>query len=328
MKCVLVAGARPQFVKAAALLPALRARSETVFVHTGQHGDPAMVEAHFEGLGLDEPDIRLEPGRPRMDAMVDGLAGVIEAEAPDRVVVMGDADSTVAGARAAARRGVFLVHVEAGARSGERSLKEERNRIETDGLSDLLLCSTEGHARNLADRPRVHVVGDVMADVLLALEGEIRARSPGGDYGVLTLHRASTADDPAAVRRVMDALGARRVVFPVHPRTKIAAAPPNVELRAPMAYLDFLGLVAGASFVLTDSGGLQKEAYLLGVPCITLREATEWSETVDAGWNMLVGTDPDRIAAALRKPPRAPERRPFYGAGDAARRTAELVCTA
>jgi UDP-N-acetylglucosamine 2-epimerase len=169
-----------------------------------------------------------------------------------------------------------------------------------------------------------------MADVLLAREREIRRRAAeaGDPYGVLTMHRAATADDPAAVARVLEAAGAAGVpvVFPRHPRTRLAGEPPaSIEVRPPLPYLDFLGLVAGAQFVLTDSGGLQKEAYLLGVPCITLRDATEWSETVDAGWNVLVGTDRARIAAALAAPPRAPGRPGLYGDGNAAVRMAELV---
>jgi len=333
MRLLVVVGTRPQFVKVAALLPALRRRGETILVDTGQHDDPRMVDAHFADLGLSAPDVRLEVsglGRPvRMTVMVGGLQEVYAEHRPDRVVVMGDTDTALAGATAAAGADIPVAHVEAGARSGEPDLPEERNRLRIDEIADLLFCATPGHAANLAGREGVHVVGDVMADVLLARESEISSRTTRGDpYGVLTMHRAATADDPAAVARVLEAAGAVGVpvVFPRHPRTRIAGDPPeSVEVRPPLPYLDFLGLVAGARFVLTDSGGLQKEAYLLGVPCITLRDATEWPETIDAGWNVLVGTDPARITAALAVPPRAPDRPALYGDGAAAVRIAELV---
>jgi UDP-N-acetylglucosamine 2-epimerase len=261
--------------------------------------------------------------------MVDALAGVIAERAPRRVIAMGDTDSTLAAALAASLSGTPLAHVEAGARSGERDLPEERNRLVVDELADLLLCSTDAHARNLAGRDGVHVVGDLMADLLLAREESIRVHAIDGEYGVLTMHRAATADDPAAIARVLEAVGRTGidVVFPCHPRTRgnLGVVPANVTVTEPKKYVGFLRLVAGASFVLTDSGGLQKEAYLLGVPCITLRERTEWTETVDAGWNVLVGTDSARIESAVASPPRSGARPALYGDGHAARRIAELV---
>jgi len=330
MKCALVVGARPQFVKAAALLPALRARGETLFWHTGQHRDPGLSARQFADLELPEPDLLLdETGPDRTEAMARGLAGAIEAAGVDRVVVMGDTDSTVAGARAARRTGRFLAHVEAGCRSGEPDLPEERNRIEVDESSDLLLCSTALDARHLEGRRGVHVVGDVMADLLLAYEAEIRARAPrGGEpYAVLTLHRAATVDDPATLERVLGAVAAvgMRVVLPVHPRVKRRDFPRPIQAVPPMAYRDFLALVAGAALVLTDSGGLQKEAYLLGVPCLTLRDATEWGQTVEEGWNVLVGTDPARLRAALEREWPTGERKPLFGDGRASPRIAALV---
>jgi UDP-N-acetylglucosamine 2-epimerase len=329
MRVAVVAGARPQFVKAAALVPALKARAEVLFLHAGQHADPRLVEAHFEGLALPRPDHRVtllaQDRAPRLAEMVAKLAALLQEHPVDRVFSLGDADTAVAAALAASFRDVPVAHVEAGARSGERDLPEERNRILVDELADLLLCSTEAHARNLEERDGIHVTGDVMADVLLAR----RDRLPrgGGDYGVLTLHRARTADDPAAVARVLEAAegAGTRILFPRHPRTRVARLPGNVEERPPLPYLEFLGLVADARFVLTDSGGLQKEAYLLGVPCITLRDATEWGETVACGWNVLVGTDPRRIAAALGSPPRGAARPPLYGDGHAAERIAALL---
>jgi len=333
MRLLLAAGARPQFVKAAALLPALDPRAEVLFVHTGQHSDRRMVEAHFEGLGLRVPDICLGCGgssrAERVAAMVEAIARTAADRRVERILALGDADTALAAALAGSLAGIPVAHVEAGARSFDRSLPEERNRIVVDELSDLLFCSTPAHAAHLAGRSGVEVAGDVMADICLAREAEIRRRARPGDHLLLTLHRAAVADDPAAVARVVRAVAAKatRVLFPVHPRTAraLGAPPRNVELLEPQPYLDFLALVAGARVVATDSGGLQKEAYLLGVPCVTLRDSTEWGETVDAGWNRLAGTDPARIAAALADPPRGASRPPIFGDGRAAERIARSV---
>ncbi len=334
MSVVVVAGARPQFVKAAALLPALRARTTALLVHTGQHGDPRMVEAHFEGLGLAPPDERLElrerERAPRLAEMSAGLAALFARLHPSRVLALGDTDTTVAAAEAAAALRIPVGHVEAGARSGEPDLPEERNRIRVDALSDLLFCSTPAHAAHLGGRRGVHVVGDLMADALLAREAIVRARTadrPRTPYGILTVHRAATADDPRALARVLAGVATSPcpVLFPLHPRTRPTDLPPAVSPRPPLPYLEFLALVAGAAFVATDSGGVQKEAYLLGVPCITLREATEWGETVAEGWNVLVGTDTARIGRAIARPPRAATRPPLYGDGRAGPRIAALL---
>ncbi|MEE8107262.1 MAG: UDP-N-acetyl glucosamine 2-epimerase [Planctomycetota bacterium] len=335
MDWAVVAGARPQFVKAAALMPVLRARGDAALIHTGQHTDKTLVEDHFADLGLDAPDVSLQTTggnrATRLASMVDRLAAVFEERRPRCVVVFGDTDSTLAAAIAGSFNNIAVAHVEAGARSGERDLPEERNRILVDEMSDLLFCSTEAHARNLAGRRGVFTVGDVMADVLFAKEKAIRAAIPAvdSDYAVLTLHRAGTADDPAAVARVLDAASrlGMPVHFPVHPRTKksLGRLPVNVRETEPLPYVKFLGLVAGARLVLTDSGGLQKEAYLLGTPCITLRDATEWEETLAAGWNTLAGTDVRRIGMAARQPPRMDERYPVYGDGDAAKKIAERL---
>ena len=328
MRCALVAGARPQFIKAAALLPALRERGETLFWHTGQHTHPGLSADLFEDLRLPEPDLHLEvEGDDRTNDMARELRRAVEREQVDCVVVMGDTDSTVAGALAADGR--FLVHVEAGCRSGEEDLPEEQNRILVDAKSDLLLCSTQADADNLAGRDGVHVVGDVMADLLYAHEAQIRARAPRGQepYAVLTLHRAGTVDDPARLDEVLNGVAAvgMRVVLPVHPRLKRTDFPSPIEPVPPLPYREFLALVAGAALVLTDSGGLQKEAYLLGVPCITLRRATEWGQTVEAGWNVLAGPDAAGIRAALdhQWPSGAPQ--PLFGDGQASTRIAQLI---
>ncbi|MDH3591553.1 MAG: UDP-N-acetyl glucosamine 2-epimerase [Planctomycetota bacterium] len=330
MTILVVAGARPQFVKAAALMPAL---PDAELVHTGQHRDPRMVDAHFEGLGLAPPsvtlDVDISDRTARLTHMSLRLVDVIRKRGSKRVLALGDTDSAVATAMAGEISGTPVGHVEAGARSGEPDLPEETNRIVIDRLSDLCFCSTPQHASNLGDRDGVHVVGDVMADVLMRHEDEIRARRRDGDeYAVLTLHRAATADDPETVAAVLDAVAGAAgvpVLFPRHPRTPLPIEPDGLVAMEPLSYLDFLGLVAGAQVVVTDSGGLQKEAYLLGVPCITLREKTEWGETVDAGWNVLAGVEPARIRAALAAPPRAGARPSLYGDGRAAERIAELV---
>jgi UDP-GlcNAc3NAcA epimerase len=349
MKCALIAGVRPQFIKAAVLLPALRERCETLFVHTGQHADPRMSAAQFADLALPDPDVVLvSDDGARLTTMTAQLAAVFREHAIERVVVMGDTDSTVAGARAAREVGLPCAHVEAGCRSGEPDLPEERNRIEVDGLCDLLLCSTERDAAHLSashlsgesvagnSGAQVHVVGDVMADLLLAREAEIRANAPrGGDpYAVLTIHRAATADDPAlldAIFGALDGIG-MRVLFPKHPRIRRTDFPAFIQAVLPLPYGEFLSMVAGAARLLTDSGGLQKEAYLLGVPCITLRDATEWGDTVDAGWNVLTGTDPIRIRAALAQetlPGGAADRPrpPLFGDGAASQRVAALIAS-
>jgi UDP-N-acetylglucosamine 2-epimerase len=332
MRLLLAAGARPQFIKAAALLPALRRRHEVFFVHTGQHDDPRMVEAHFAGLGLPAPDARLESraeGAARLARMIEGLAPLCRRT--DRVLALGDTDSAHATALAAAFSGVPVAHVEAGARSGDRSMPEERNRILVDELSDRLFCSTAAHAGNLGGRGGVEVVGDVMADLLLAREREIRSRPRpiAEEYALLTLHRAATADDPEAVARVLAAVASSPfpALFPIHPRTarSMPKPPGRIRVTEPLPYLEFLAAVAHARLVLTDSGGLQKEACLLGVPCVTLRETTEWRETVEAGWNRLAGTDPARILEAMRAPrPTGPPPR-LYGEGRAAERIAAAL---
>ncbi|MEM8884463.1 MAG: UDP-N-acetylglucosamine 2-epimerase [Planctomycetota bacterium] len=331
MTVALVVGARPQFVKAAALLPALRDRGPTLLVHTGQHTDAELDADQFASLGLPAPDVRLTADGDRdarRTGMVEGLRAAFAEHAIERVVVLGDTDSTVAGAEAAHALGLPLTHVEAGARSGEPDLPEEINRVRVDELSDRLLCSTAAHADNLAGRTGVHVVGDLMAAALQARAETIRAQAPsGGDpYAVLTVHRAGTADDPAALESIVQGLAGigMRVVFPKHPRVQRRDFPAPIVVVPPMPYLAFLSLVAGATRVLTDSGGLQKEAYLLGVPCITLRDATEWGETVDAGWNVLAGTDPVRIREALAHTP-PPARPALYGESDVPARIANHV---
>jgi UDP-N-acetylglucosamine 2-epimerase len=339
VKILSVVGNRPQFVKSGPLSVALRAAGlEEVVVHTGQHWDPEMSAVFFSELGLPEPRYRLDLRTADPGAMEPVIAEAVELERPDWVLVYGDTNSTLAGARAANGRPV--AHVEAGLRSFDLTMPEEHNRIAVDGISALLLCPDERSAEQL-QREGVHgrreVVGDVMADATRVFLPIARERAPAGDgkYVALTLHREANTE-PGRLRRIVAALNdsSWTFVFPVHPRTRHVLDEHGIELgenvRAlePLGYLEMLGLVAGAARVVTDSGGLQKEAYWLRVPCVTLRANTEWVDTVRVGGNTLV--DPaapegleDALAAA-----RFPEDAPtLYGDGHASERIAALLAS-
>jgi UDP-GlcNAc3NAcA epimerase len=345
-----VIGNRPQFIKSAPLSLALRERElDEIVLHTGQHYDRELSGVFFEELGLNEPAYRLEAGSgthaEQTARMLPGIEAAVLAERPDAVLVYGDTNSTLAGALAAAKLNVPVAHVEAGLRSFDRTMPEELNRMLVDRISDLLLCPTDTAVANLASEGTtegVHQVGDVMYDANLRLAPVARERShaldwagvePGG-YLVLTLHRPANTE-PGALARVAESLARvdETVVFPAHPRTSAALAKAKISLDAdvrvlpPTGYLDFAALASQARLVLTDSGGVQKEAYWFGVPCITLRTTSEWVETIETGWNRLVGTDPDLIVSAVRDA-RAPTERPdLYGDGHASERIAELLCT-
>src|SRR4051794_1814074 len=351
MRILTIIGNRPQFVKAAAVSHRLRERHEELIVHTGQHYDDELSRVFFDELGVPAPDRQLGAGSGTNTAqtarMLSELESVLAAEAPDLTLVYGDTNSTLAGALAAAQARIPLGHVESGMRSFDRSMPEEVNRVLADHTSDLLLCSTPTAVANLEREGvtgRVDLVGDVMADVSLAFRDiaeerstavEDRALEPGG-YLVVTAHRAGNVDDPARLRLLMELLESLPLpaVLPLHPRTRsrLEAAgllerlerAPELELADPLGYLDFLKLVRHARAVLTDSGGVQKEAYLLGVQCVTLRDTTEWVETVEAGWNELVGLDRDAALAALEHRPPA-ERPGLYGGGQAAERVVEVL---
>lgn len=348
MRVVTVIGNRPQFVKAAAVSRRLRTRAEELIVHTGQHYDDELSRVFFDELGVPAPDRELNAGGGTNTAQTARILGALEpvlAElAPDLVLVYGDTNSTLAGALAAAQADIPAGHVEAGMRSFDRSMPEELNRVLTDHASTLLLCSTETAMRNL-DREHVtgeaHLVGDVMADVSLAFRDIAEERSrvlqelglEPGSYLVVTAHRAGNVDDPGRLGRLVALLEAlpAPVVFPMHPRTatRLAAAGltgrlAGTQVVPPLGYLDFLKLLRHSRALLTDSGGAQKEAYLLGVPCVTLRDTTEWVETVETGWNTLVDLDPDAARAALARQPPA-ERPELYGGGRAAERVCEVL---
>lgn len=343
MKILTVAGARPQFIKAAPLTAALRARHQQVLVHTGQHYDDNMSAVFFDELGLPAPDHHLGVGSGSHGAqtaqMLERLEAVMVDEAPDRVIIFGDTNSTLAGALAAAKLGLPLAHVEAGLRSHVRSMPEEINRIVADHLSAYLFAPTPHAVAELAREGitrGVTLTGDIMHDALLQHAPVAAERSSilhdldlvHRSYALATIHRAANTDDPACLRTIVNALGMldEPVVLPLHPRTRAAMAgaeirpAPNVRVTDPVGYLDMLALERGARVILTDSGGVQKEAYLLQVPCVTLREETEWPETLEAGWNVLAGADPARILAAARRPAPIAEPAAVFGDGHAAER--------
>ncbi len=353
MHAVCVAAARPNFMKVKPVLDALEAAgARTTLVHAGQHYDPDVNDVFFADLGLRAPDHHLGSGSGSQAAQTArvmlAFEPLLEALAPDVVVVVGDVTATLAVALVTAKSPARLAHVEAGLRSGNRTMPEEVNRIVVDRLSDELFAPSPDavdHLRAEGVPPAaVHLVGNVMVDTLLTNVERARERpvladlglTPGA-YGVITLHRPSNVDDPAVLDRLLDALGTVAatcpLVFPVHPRTRAALAgrplPPGVHAAPPLGYLDFLALEADARLVLTDSGGVQEETTVLGVPCLTLREETERPITVTEGTNEVVGTDPARIVAAARAAldrPRTP-RRPEGWDGRAAERVATVLCT-
>jgi UDP-GlcNAc3NAcA epimerase len=351
VKILTIVGNRPQFIKAAAVSGLLREQHEEVLVHTGQHYDDSLSTVFFIELGLAKPDRELGIGggsntsqTARMLAALEPLLREIE---PDAVLVYGDTNSTLAGGLAAAQAHVPVVHVEAGMRSYDRTMPEELNRVLTDHLSDLLLCASEVSAANLRAESapgRIEVVGDVMVDVALRRLPAARSdtqtlREYGvhpGEYLLATAHRAGNVDDPARLARLVELLRALPgpVVLPLHPRARARlteygllselAGTPDMTLTGPLGYAQMSALVCQARAVVTDSGGVQKEAYLAGVPCITLRASTEWVETVDAGWNTLVDLDTEAALAALARTP--PVDRPqLYGDGHAAERCVAAI---
>lgn len=343
-----VVGARPQFVKAAPLSRALRKRLREILVHTGQHYDREMSAAFFEQLGLPAPNHHLGIGsgsHARMTGrMLEALERVMVGTSPDLVLVLGDTNSTLAGALAAAKLGIPVAHVEAGLRSFDPRMPEEVNRRLTDHLSSLLFCPTPAAVLNLRRegiRRGVHRVGDVMMDTVrqnLARARRMRSsvRLPARSYYLATLHRQENVDDARRLSAILQTLERlpRPTLLPVHPRTRGRIRRAGLRLRGsvrvlpPVSYLEMLLLESRAEAILTDSGGVQKEAFILGVPCITLRDTTEWVETVKAGANRLVGADPRRILRAVRELAGKPRRRApagTYGEGGASGAIARAV---
>jgi UDP-GlcNAc3NAcA epimerase len=341
VKVLSVVGNRPQFIKSGPLSLALRDRGiDEVVVHTGQHYDPELSQVFFDELDLPAPAYSLDLQTADVERMRPQISAVVEAERPDYVLVFGDTNSTLAGARAAGETPV--AHVEAGLRSGDLSMPEEHNRMEVDRISTLLFAPDERSREILRGEGvsgRTEVVGDVMGDACLQLGPIARERSPilgaldvqPGSYAVATVHREANVR-PERLQRIFDGLSRidMPVILPAHPRTAAVArsgglAPGRVRMSQPLGYLDFAALASQAHVILTDSGGLQKEAYWYGVPCVTLRPSTEWKDTVELGANVLVDDDPDAIAAAAANA-RMPDERPqLYGDGHAANRIADVL---
>jgi UDP-GlcNAc3NAcA epimerase len=351
VKILTVVGNRPQFIKAAAVSGLLRSEHDEVLVHTGQHYDDSLSEVFFRELGLARPERELGIGggsnTSQLARMLGALEPLLATEHPDAVLVYGDTNSTLAGGLGAAQARVPVVHVEAGMRSFDRAMPEELNRVQTDHLSELLLCASQTAAENLRTESiagHIEVVGDVMVDVALRVQPAARADAQSlgahgvqsGSYLLVTAHRAGNVDDPERLRALVELVRALPgpVVFPLHPRTGARlretglldelAAIEDLHLSEPLGYLELSALLCQARAVVTDSGGVQKEAYLAGVPCVTLRANTEWVETVQSGWNTLVDLDAAAALAALERQP--PAARPqLYGDGHAAERCVRAI---
>lgn len=328
-KILLIAGARPNFMKVAPIYAEMKRRPAEflpLIVHTGQHYDAAMSDSFFDDLGMPKPDVHLGVGSGshavQTAKIMTEFEPVVLREKPDWVLVVGDVNSTIACALVCAKLGVKVAHVEAGLRSRDRAMPEEINRILTDSISDLLFTTSQDADVNLAQEgipaERIRFVGNVMIDSLMdhlkiAENSTVRQDLgvEGGDYGVLTLHRPSNVDVKETLTGILDALIAVAeklpIIFPVHPRTRAKVeefgfgdriAGSDIRLIEPLGYLDFMRLYSGAKIVLTDSGGLQEETTVLGIPCLTLRHNTERPITIEMGTNILVGTDPDKIKQA------------------------------
>jgi UDP-N-acetylglucosamine 2-epimerase (non-hydrolysing) len=350
MKILSIIGARPQFIKCAPLSRKLRQNHEEILVHTGQHYDRNMSDVFFKELGIPEPDHNLGIGSASHGEQTGKMLAEIEklliSEKPDMVLVYGDTNSTLAGSLAASKLHIPVAHVEAGLRSFDRTMPEEINRILTDHASDLLFCPTETAVRNLKNEgitEGVYNVGDVMVD---ALQYNIKIAEEKSniledldlsqkEFMVATVHRASNTDSIENLSSIVNAFcnADANIVFPVHPRTENYLREyelwdklyQHVTVISPVGYLDMLKLMSNSRKILTDSGGVQKEAYMLGVPCITMRENTEWVETVDDGWNVLVGADYGKIVKGIGGFEGADVKGEVFGRGDACEKIMNII---
>ena len=360
MKITTIIGARPQFIKAAVVSRAIADSNKLVasnsslvtevIVHTGQHYDHNMSEVFFKELEIPEPHLNLEVGSgyhgQQTGQMLIKLEEVMLSEKPDWVLVYGDTNSTLAGALAAVKLHIPVAHVEAGLRSFNKSMPEEHNRVLTDHCSDLLFCPTSAAVKNLKIEGvanGVHRVGDVMFDSVLFNTELATKRSKiletlklqNKAYALATVHRAENTDDSPRLQAIFEALEkisseSLRVVLPLHPRTRklydaLRFSGAKIKIIEPVSYLDMLQLEQQARLILTDSGGVQKEAYWMKVPCITLRDETEWIETVEAGWNILAGADRDKIVESAKTDRKPSKQYPAYGDGKAGEKIVDIL---
>ena len=348
LKIVSVVGARPNFIKALPVSKAIRKNFKEVLVHTGQHYDYLMNKVFFDQLGLPEVDYHLNVGSGshgfQTGEMLKRIEEVLIKEAPDLVLVFGDTNTTIAGALAAAKLHIKVGHIEAGLRSFDKNMPEEINRILTDHCSDFLFCPTETAVKNLqkeAIYEGVYLTGDVMVDSLnhcikIAQTHNIldKLGLQPGSYYLATIHRAENTDEPARLKKIVEAFKQiPGIVFPCHPRTKKALERYGlledlknfVKLIDPVGYIEMLTLEKNAKKIITDSGGIQKEAYILGIPCITIRNSTEWVETIQDGWNILVDVDTDRIVDSVENFEPVSKRKNLFGDGNAGEKIAEIL---
>jgi UDP-GlcNAc3NAcA epimerase len=348
MKICSIVGARPQFIKAAPLSRELRKRFQEIMIHTGQHYDDNLSRVFFQEMDIPEPDYNLEIGSfshgKQTGLMMIGIEEIFKKEKPDLVIVYGDTNSTLAAALVAVKLNCPVGHVEAGLRSFNRAMPEEINRVLADRASDFLFCPTQTAVDNL-EREGItrgcHLTGDVMYDALKYYRRKLVDDSillnefdlePGGYY-LLTVHRAENTDNPENLQAIIETAAGlgKPVVFPVHPRTRNIMEKMGLELSGmirpidPVGYLQMMALESNAKKILTDSGGVQKEAYMLGVPCVTLRNETEWVETVEEGWNVLVGTNREAIIEAVQTLDPPPERKDLFGDGHAAEKISQII---
>jgi len=348
MRILSIVGARPEFIQSAPVSKALRNQHQEILVHTGQHYDYLMSQTFFDEIGIPTPDYNLEVGsgshaKQTAEILV-RLEEVMLKEQPGLVIIRGDTNSTLAGALAASKLHIPIAHIEAGERSFDRRMPEEINRLAADRLSDLFFCVSQTavqHLRGEGIRDSVHWVGDVMLDAMLANLPLAREKSSilgrlgiaSKKYALVTIHRAANTDDPGRLRKILSALSRveDEVIFPVHPRTRGVIEKLEVEVGErvrmiePVGYYDMVVLEENARVIATDSGGVQREAYFLKAPCLTLRDETEWTETVEAGWNRLVGADEQAILSAWRSFNPPDVQSPIFGDGTASEKILQIV---
>ncbi len=349
MKLLTIIGARPQFIKAAPVSRVLRKHIDEKIIHTGQHYDANMSDIFFDELHIPKPDYHLGVGSgnhgKQTGEMMAKIEEIVLNEQPDYLMVYGDTNSTLAGALVAAKLHVPVIHIEAGLRSFNKKMPEEINRIMTDHVSEFLFCPTDTAVENLTNENITHHVfniGDVMYDAVLYNQELAKEKSTilqdagltAKDYHLITIHRAENTDDVEKMKNILDAFSKMEEtkVWPIHPRTKHKLADyglhleevPNLKVIDPVGYLDMLTLEANAKKIVTDSGGVQKEAYFMKVPCVTIREQTEWVETLEGEANILTGTDTEKILAAVQKEVR-PAYKEVFGDGQASEKIVELL---